>query len=68
MIDQTRSRVVSPVSSRRRHERCFSRIYMVGLTLDWLKSEGGLEELEKSNNKKSQMVYEAIESSDGFYV
>ena len=41
---------------------------MVGLTLDWLKSEGGLEELEKSNNKKSQMVYEAIESSDGFYV
>ena len=41
---------------------------MMGLTLEWLKSLGGLQAIEKINDKKSQMVYETIESSNNFYV
>ena len=43
-------------------------VYMVKLVTDWLlKSVGGLEKMEQINQRKSQMLYEAVECSKGFY-
>ncbi|MCL7488415.1 MAG: 3-phosphoserine/phosphohydroxythreonine transaminase [Desulfobulbaceae bacterium] len=44
---------------------CFS-IYCVGLVMKWLKELGGVEAIEKINNEKAALVYEAIDSTD-FY-
>ena len=39
-------------------------IYMVGLTLEWLEDViGGLEEMEKINHQKAEMLYDYIDSS-----
>jgi phosphoserine aminotransferase len=45
---------------------CFS-IYMVGLVLGWLKEMGGLNEIARRNAAKAGLVYQAIDSSGGFY-
>jgi len=45
---------------------CFS-IYILDLTLDWIKRMGGLEGLEKINDEKARILYEAIDSSGGYY-
>jgi phosphoserine aminotransferase len=42
-------------------------IYIVGLVCDWLREQGGVEEIASRNLKKARMLYEAIDSSDGFY-
>lgn len=43
-------------------------IYAVGLVARWLIDEiGGLEKMEALNKKKSGLLYDAIDSSDGFY-
>lgn len=42
-------------------------IYMIGLVCDWLADLGGVDAIEKVNVQKSKMLYEAIDSSDGFY-
>jgi phosphoserine aminotransferase len=42
-------------------------IYTVGLVLEWIESEGGLAGIEKRNNAKAKQLYEAIDSSSGFY-
>ncbi|MEO6656422.1 MAG: aminotransferase class V-fold PLP-dependent enzyme, partial [Pyrinomonadaceae bacterium] len=42
-------------------------IYMVGLVCDWLKGEGGVSEMERRNAKKAAVLYQAIDSSDGYY-
>lgn len=44
---------------------CFS-IYMVGLVLKWLKSNGGLAEMRKVNEAKAKLLYDAIDASE-FY-
>ncbi len=45
---------------------CFA-IYVINLVLKWLEeSVGGLEDMEKINRKKANMLYEVIDSSD-FY-
>jgi len=45
---------------------CFA-IYMIQLVMKWLEeSVGGLEKMEKMNQAKARMLYEAIDSS-GFY-
>lgn len=41
-------------------------IYVAMLTLRWLKKNGGVEEIEKLNNQKSAMLYEAIDNSKLF--
>jgi phosphoserine aminotransferase len=46
---------------------CYS-IYMVGLVLQWLTDMGGLEEVARRNAAKAAVVYNAIESSGGFYI
>lgn len=42
-------------------------IYVVGLVLDWLKRNGGIEAMEKTNEKKAAILYDALDGSDGFY-
>ena len=45
---------------------CFA-IYMIQLVMKWLEeSVGGLEKMEKINQKKARLLYEAIDAS-GFY-
>jgi phosphoserine aminotransferase len=41
-------------------------IYVIKLVLEWLKNMGGVEEMEKLNRKKADLLYNAIDSSD-FY-
>ena len=40
---------------------------MVGKTAKWIKAQGGLEAMAERNKKKAALVYDAIDSSDGFY-
>lgn len=42
-------------------------IYMVGKVAAWIKAQGGLVEMEKRNKKKAALLYDAIDSSNGFY-
>jgi len=42
-------------------------VYIVGLVLEWIESEGGVPGMEKRNNAKAGLLYDAIESSGGFY-
>jgi phosphoserine aminotransferase len=45
---------------------CFS-IYILDLTLDWIKKMGGLQGLKKINDEKARVLYEAIDASGGYY-
>ncbi|MDM7992005.1 MAG: 3-phosphoserine/phosphohydroxythreonine transaminase [Candidatus Fermentibacter sp.] len=42
-------------------------IYVVGLVLAWLKNHGGIDAMEKINEKKAALLYGALDSSDGFF-
>jgi phosphoserine aminotransferase len=42
-------------------------IYGVKLVLEWIKDNGGLVAMEKNAREKSQLIYDAIDSSDGYY-
>eukprot|EP00126_Sphaerothecum_destruens_P009922 Sdes_comp20630_c0_seq1m15776 len=42
-------------------------IYMAGLVFQWAKKLGGLKYLQDQNQKKSSLLYETIDSSNGFY-
>src|SRR5215217_6870305 len=42
-------------------------IYMVGLVFQWAKKVGGLAEIQKTNRKKADLIYAAIDESGGFY-
>lgn len=42
-------------------------IYLLKLVLEWVKELGGLEELEQRNKEKAQLIYDAIDNSNGFY-
>uniref|UniRef100_A0A5F9D3J6 Phosphoserine aminotransferase n=1 Tax=Oryctolagus cuniculus TaxID=9986 RepID=A0A5F9D3J6_RABIT len=46
---------------------CFS-IYVMGLVLEWIKNNGGAAAMKKLSTIKSQMIYEIIDNSQGFYV
>lgn len=41
-------------------------VYLVGLTLKWLKSQGGLAVIEKANREKARLIYNVIDSSNFF--
>ncbi|NPA81661.1 MAG: 3-phosphoserine/phosphohydroxythreonine transaminase [Epsilonproteobacteria bacterium] len=43
-------------------------IYLINLMMKWLKSKGGVEEINKINQKKASLIYDAIDGSDGFYI
>jgi phosphoserine aminotransferase len=42
-------------------------VYMAGLVFKWLLNLGGLDEMYKRNKEKAQILYDAIDSSDGYY-
>ncbi|HTJ96949.1 MAG TPA: 3-phosphoserine/phosphohydroxythreonine transaminase, partial [Rhodocyclaceae bacterium] len=42
-------------------------IYMAGLIFKWLKTQGGVAGIEKQNIAKAQLLYKAIDESQGFY-
>ncbi|MGN6093505.1 MAG: 3-phosphoserine/phosphohydroxythreonine transaminase, partial [Luteibacter jiangsuensis] len=41
--------------------------YLAGLTFEWIEREGGLAAMGERNARKSAMVYDVIDGSDGFY-
>jgi len=43
-------------------------IYLLNLILEWLDAQGGIEAIEQKNIKKANILYDAIDNSDGFYV
>lgn len=42
-------------------------IYLISLVTDWLCEQGGVSGIERRNAKKAAVLYDAIDSSDGFY-
>ncbi len=42
-------------------------IYLIGLVCDWLMEQGGLAGIAETNRRKAKVLYDAIDSSDGFY-
>lgn len=45
---------------------CFS-LYVMGLVFEWIKQQGGVDAMEKRSTTKSQLIYEVIDHSNGFY-
>ncbi|KAM4878479.1 phosphoserine aminotransferase isoform 2-T2 [Sylvia borin] len=45
---------------------CYS-IYIMGLVLEWIKNNGGAAAMNKLSLIKSQMIYDIIDKSNGFY-
>jgi phosphoserine aminotransferase len=45
---------------------CFA-IYMVGLVFKWALGLGGLTEVQRRNEAKAGIIYQAIDESGGFY-
>ena len=41
--------------------------YLLGLTVKWMLSEGGVEEFARRNARKSALLYTTIDGSGGFY-
>jgi phosphoserine aminotransferase len=42
-------------------------IYLIGLVCDWLIDQGGVEAIALVNKRKAKIIYDTIDSSDGFY-
>ncbi|WP_127581479.1 3-phosphoserine/phosphohydroxythreonine transaminase [Paenibacillus koleovorans] len=42
-------------------------VYMVNLVLQWIKRNGGLTQMEQLNRSKTDLIYNAIDQSGGFY-
>ncbi len=42
-------------------------IYMVKLVLEWAKSQGGLDAIEKTNREKAKLLYDTIDAYKEFY-
>ncbi len=45
---------------------CFG-IYIIGLVAKWLLKNGGLDSMHKLNKEKAEILYNCIDSSNGFY-
>jgi len=41
--------------------------YLAGLTFQWLKEQGGLSAMGERNKAKAELLYNAIDGSDGYY-
>jgi phosphoserine aminotransferase len=42
-------------------------VYMIGLVMDWIEAQGGVAELERRNEAKAQLLYQAIDQSDFYH-
>ncbi len=43
-------------------------IYLLNLVMKWIEEQGGIEEIEKKNQQKAKLLYDAIDNSNDFYV
>jgi len=43
-------------------------IYLLNLIIEWIDTQGGIEAIEKRNQEKAKLLYDAIDNSNGFYV
>lgn len=43
-------------------------IYMLGEVLNWVKELGGLDAISERNEKKANLIYNVIDTSNGYYV
>ena len=65
----------APIFDYAAHERAGSMLntpptfnwYLAGLVFQWMLAEGGVEEFERRNKRKSELLYAAIDGSGGFY-
>jgi len=42
-------------------------IYIIGLVMEWIDSLGGIAAVQKRNETKAKLLYDTIDSSNGFY-
>jgi len=42
-------------------------IYIMGLVFDWIKEQGGVNQMKKNSDNKSTLLYNFLMGSDGFY-
>jgi phosphoserine aminotransferase len=42
-------------------------VYIVGLMMEWIESQGGLTGIQKRNDRKAKLLYDTIDASEGFY-
>ena len=42
-------------------------IYIAGLVFKWLKKQGGIKSMQARNEEKADVLYQVIDSSNGFY-
>ena len=42
-------------------------VYILGLVTEWIEREGGLAGIQKRNEAKARLLYDAIDASGGFY-
>src|SRR5260370_20496191 len=42
-------------------------VYIVGLVMEWIDAEGGISAIEKRNDAKAKLLYDTLETSNGFY-
>jgi phosphoserine aminotransferase len=42
-------------------------IYVIGLVMEWIEAEGGVAGIEKRNEAKAKLLYDAIDSSGGYF-
>ena len=42
-------------------------IYMVGKVLKWMKSQGGLKDIEETATRKASLIYGVLDKSGGYY-
>jgi phosphoserine aminotransferase len=42
-------------------------VYIIGLVLEWIESEGGAVAMAKRNDTKAKTLYDAIDNSGGYY-
>ncbi|PIC81308.1 3-phosphoserine/phosphohydroxythreonine aminotransferase [Sporosarcina sp. P18a] len=42
-------------------------IYMLGEVLGWMQQQGGIEKIAERNEEKANLIYDAIDNSNGFY-
>ena len=42
-------------------------IYIINLVCQWVKEKGGVSEMERKNEAKAKILYDVLDSSNGFY-
>ena len=42
-------------------------IYLLNLILEWIDAKGGIAKVDEENRKKAKLIYDLIDSSNGFY-